>query len=257
MGHVGIIVQARVSSTRFPGKVLKEVEGHPLLWWVLHRLGRCRTLETIVLATSERPENDALLPIAHEAGAQVFRGSEEDVLDRYYRAAHAHDLETIVRAPADSPFMDPEVTDLVVAKFAEGGYDYACNFLEGNAFPQGLQVEAFSHLALERAWREARLPSEREHVTPYIWKHPEIFRLAGVYAEADYSHLRWLVDHPEDIRFVRAVAARLAHRGADFSWREVVALLEREPGLLALQARAGDHRGYLRALAGDPFGAGR
>lgn len=226
------IVQARMGSTRLPGKVLLELAGAPVLRCVMNRLGRARTLDALVVATTVRPEDDALEAECRRSGWTCFRGSEEDVLDRYYQAALAHDADEIVRVTSDCPLIEPKIVDEVVTALRESGADYAANILPPRTFPRGLDVEAIRFAALERAWREDTDPARREHVTPYLYRHPERFRLHGVTGEGDHSHQRWTVDTPEDLAFVRRIYEHFGHDR--FSWRDALALLDRYPEWLAI-----------------------
>jgi len=243
------IIQARMSSTRLPGKVLADVCGQPLLHHVVCRARCARTPDQVVVATSDRPADDAVVRFCEMSSVPCFRGSEEDVLDRYYQAARHFQAETVVRLTADCPLLDPDVVDRVVRAFGEGDRDYVSNTLD-RTYPDGLDVEVFSFTALARAWREARLPSEREHVTPYIWKHPELFRLGNVKQEEDLSDLRWTVDEPRDLAFVRAVYRWLGPR-SDFGMKEVLALLREHPELGRINAGIERNEGYRRSLERD------
>ena len=219
-----------MGSTRLPGKVLADIGGATMLGRVVARARRAATLDEIVVATSTLPEDEMVAREAARLGAPVFRGDEQDVLDRYYRAAREFGADVIVRITADCPLTEPEVIDRVGEEFARGGGDYASNSILPT-YPRGLDVEVMTAAALSRAWREATRPYERSHVTPYIYKHPEVFRLLPVSCpEGDYSDHRWTVDTPEDLAFVREVYGCLG--GSDnLSWREVLDLLARRPEL--------------------------
>jgi spore coat polysaccharide biosynthesis protein SpsF len=246
-----VVVQARFGSSRLPGKVLADLAGQPLLARVLARARAIPGADIVVLATTTGRGDDAVADLGAALGVDVFRGSEDDVLDRYYQAARRFEGDPVVRVTADCPFLDPAVSGLVLAEFRRGGADYVSNF-EPRRYPDGLDTEVFSFAALERAWREARLPSEREHVTPYIWKHPERFRLRAVAPDEDHSDLRWTVDEPRDLEFARAVYARLGQAGPSFGMAEVLALLAREPELSGINAGFVTNEGYARSLARDP-----
>lgn len=245
------IIQARVGSTRLPGKVLADLCGRPLLAQVIERAKLIRGLDRVVVATTTAERDRPLLELAGRCGAEAFSGSEEDVLDRYYRAAQSFGAETVVRLTADCPLLDPEVSGRVLARFRQGDVDYASN-CRPPTFPNGLETEVFSFAALERAWSEAVLTSEIEHVTPYIWKRPQSFRLANVTSPVDLSALRWTVDEPQDLEFVRAVYGRLHREGAPpFGLAEVLALLEREPGLSNINLGFARNEGYAKSLRED------
>jgi len=229
------IVQARMGSTRLPGKVLAPVCGKPMLERQLERVRRSRMVERLVVATSEGPEDDAVAEAARGAGCDSYRGSLEDVLDRFTAAARHYEATDVVRLTADCPLSDPELVDDVLRVHLASGADYSSNVLEPR-YPDGLDVEVLRADALERAWREAVAPHDREHVTPYLLHHPERFLLRSVQGGEDLSRLRWTVDHPEDLAFVRAVFERLLPEDPSFGWREVLELLEREPRLAAANA---------------------
>jgi len=229
-----VIVQARMTSTRLPGKVLMDVAGRPMLARVIERVLQAQTLDRAVVATTVQPVDEAIARLCAEQGWPYFRGREEDVLDRYYRAAIVHQADVVVRITSDCPLIEPEVVDRVVREFLERqpGMDYAANTLPPRTFPRGLDTEVMRFDALERAWREDEHPAWREHVTPYIYRNPGIFRLHGVINEVDYSHMRWTVDTPEDLAFVRRIYEHLGHDR--FSWREVLAVLEQHPEWLEI-----------------------
>lgn len=248
---IAAVVQARMGSTRLPGKTLADVAGRPMLGRLVERAARIPAVQGVVIATTDRSADRAIVDFAEREGLPVATGSETDVLDRVYRAARRHGVEVVVRVTPDCPLLDPDVSGLVLARYlaAAGTLDYASN-TQPPTFPDGLDTEVIGIGALERAWREAALPSEREHVTPYIWKHPDRFRLAAVTGTPDLSALRWTVDEPADLAFVRAVYARL---GADvpFGMEDVLALLAREPALATLNAGPGRNEGYARSAEAD------
>jgi spore coat polysaccharide biosynthesis protein SpsF len=246
-----VILQARMGSTRLPGKVMADLSGKPLLARVIERAQAIRGIDQVVVATTIAERDRPLLDLARRYGAEAFAGSEDDVLDRYYQAAQAFGAEVLVRLTADCPLLDPAVSERVLARFRQGDVDYACNTLPPT-FPDGLDTEVFSFAILERAWQEAKLTSEREHVTPYIWKNPAKFRQANVLNEVDLSSLRWTVDEPQDLRFVRAVYARLHHEGASlFGMADILTLLEREPGLDNINTGFVRNEGYAKSLRED------
>lgn len=242
------IIQARMSSTRLPGKIVAPIAGKPMLWHVITRAGRARTLNEVVLATSDEAADDAIAHLCAQLGVSFFRGSMDDVLDRYYQAALQFGAEVIVRLTADCPLLDPDVIDRGVEAYRMNEYDYVSNTVE-RTYPDGLDAEVFSLQALARAWREASWKSEREHVTPYIWKHPELFRLGAFKQERDLSWMRWTVDEPRDLEFVREVYKRIGDR--TFGMRQVVELLAAEPELLRLNRGIELNAGYITSLQND------
>jgi spore coat polysaccharide biosynthesis protein SpsF len=225
-----------MGSTRLPGKVLKDLEGETMLARVVQRLSRSRFIAEILIATTDRAADDVIVEECRRCSIQVFRGNEDDVLDRYFRAAQLSKAEAVVRITSDCPLIDPEVTDKTIAAFLNREEqvtpDYASNCIV-RTYPRGLDTEVMTAQVLERCWRAANQPYERTHVTPYVYEHPGEFKILSVTGEKDYSQHRWTVDTPEDLEFVRAVYARLkAHD--DFCAPDVLELLEREPALLEL-----------------------
>ena len=242
------IVQARMGSTRLPGKVLAEVCGRPLLDHLVTRLKRATTVDEVAIATTDLPKDEPIRAFARSRGLRHFAGSEQDVLDRYVQAARCFGARTIVRITADCPLVDPDVVDRIVTRFLESGADAACN---SGSFPDGLDVEVFWAEALEQAWRDARLGSEREHVGPYFWNHPELFNLLRVEWDGDLGHLRWTVDTPEDLAFVTEVFEELHEAGSHFGTAEILELLARRPDLSDLNSGIVRNAGYLKSLAQD------
>ena len=206
MKVVGII-QARTSSTRLPGKVLMDLAGQPMLAHVVHRAARAASLDQVVVATSDRPDDDPVAELCAKRRWHCFRGSRDDVLDRFLRAAESFEADVAVRITADCPLIDPGVIDSVVERFmASGpGVDCASNTQPRRTFPRGLDTSATRLAALRRISREATEQRHREHVTLYMFEQPEKFRIEGVFAPEDRSDMRWTVDTAEDFRFVEKV----------------------------------------------------
>lgn len=226
------IIQARMGSTRLPGKVLAEIGGQSMLNRVVERVRCIPGVGEVVVATTESAPDEAVVQECTRIGAPVFRGSEGDVLDRYYRAAEAYRAEGVVRVSADCPLIDPGESGRVVDAFLAEAADLAANDLTPS-YPTGMGTEVMAAAALGSAWRDATLAYERTHVAPYLFQHPERFRLVNVASSVNYSHLRWTVDTSEDLEFVRAVYSRLDGSGG-FDWQAVLSLLAREPGLVDL-----------------------
>jgi len=245
------VIQARMGSTRLPGKILKPILGVPMLARMLDRVKQAKKLDTIVLATTDKSEDDATATLATEAGVMVFRGSESDVLDRFYQAAKQAGAETVVRMTGDCPLMDPVVIDSVLAHFedANGRVDY-CGIPSN--YPEGLDIEVFTFSALEEAAREARLPSEREHVTPYIKNHPERFtcetwRDGG----RDNSSMHWSVDTQADFDFVTKIFEQLYPVNQSFAKDDVLKLLIQRPELLEINRGSTGYEGLAKSLKLD------
>ncbi len=224
------ILQARMSSSRLPGKVLRQVVGRPLLALQLERVARSKRIGRLIVATSDRDDDAPVAELVRSLGVECFRGSLTDVLDRFYQAARAPAPDHVVRLTGDCPLADPVVIDSVIEFGVRGGYDYASNALQPT-FPDGLDVEVARFSAVEEAWRHATLPSEREHVMPYIHRRPDRFKIGGFRNDVDLSHLRWTVDEPEDFDFVTRIFEALYPANPAFTTADILALIERQPDL--------------------------
>ncbi|MDP2648510.1 MAG: glycosyltransferase family protein [bacterium] len=250
-GKIVAIIQARTGSTRLPQKVLQPLLGKPMLERMLERVKRAKTLDAIVVATTNMPEDDAVEDIARKSGVGVFRGSEKDVLDRYYQAAKEARADIVVRLTGDCPLHDPNVIDEVVARFldADGSFDHVGT---PKNYPEGLDTEVFTLASLESAWKNAKLPSEREHVTPYFINHPELFRGdAWESGEGDNSKMHWSVDTEADFRFVSEVYGALYKEGQCFHKDDVVGLLDNRPELRDINMGGTGREGYEKSLKED------
>ncbi len=202
------IVQARMSSSRLPGKVLKEIHGKPMIAWVVERTRQAKAVDFVAVATTSDPADDAIENWCRESQTACYRGSMFDVLDRYYQAAKLFAADIVVRVTADCPVIDPQVIDDTIAAFFANQADFAANRLPppwGRTFPIGLDTEVCSFTALERAWKEAKEAHEREHVMPFLYDVPDRFKVYQLNTSPDYGALRWTVDTPEDLDFIRAV----------------------------------------------------
>jgi len=226
---IAAIIQARMGSTRLPGKVLMDLGGKTVLARVVSRLRRATLLHEIVVATTDSVADNAIVRECDRLGVLFFRGSENDVLDRYYQAARMCSAETVVRITSDCPATDSQLVDETIRIFQQEHADYASNVFP-RTYPRGLDTEVFTVAALEQGWRDAHEPHEREHVTPYFYEHPELFRLVSLRGRIDYSRYRWTLDTAEDLKLLRTIYARFDNRD-DFSWSEVIQLMEREPEL--------------------------
>lgn len=224
------ILQARTSSRRLPGKVLADVLGQPMLARQIERIARAKRIDALVVATSDEPSDDPIAGLCAELGVACFRGSLHDVLGRFHAAAAAHSPRPahVVRLTGDCPLTDPALIDAVIELHLASGADYTSNAL-ARRFPDGLDVEVMRFEALATAQREARSAAQREHVTPYLYEHPERFALASLRCERDLGALRFTVDEPTDLRFVQRVYAALHPANPAFGWRDVLALVERDP----------------------------
>ncbi len=268
-----VIIQARMSSKRLPGKVLLDIGGEPMLVRVVERARQAKTIDGIVIATTVDALDDAIESLCQERGYDCYRGSLQDVLDRYYQAALSFKADVIVRLTADCPIIDGQVIDETVnaflgrpagkthpfrGHFKDIPYDFAANRLPPpwvRTYPIGLDTEVCTFPALEMAWKEASQPHHREHVMPFFYEDIKgsgdtapRFRVKLVNHSPDYGNLRWTVDTQEDLDLVREVYRRFENRG-DFSWYEVLDLFEREPDLAKVNA-AVRHKNYQESETG-------
>lgn len=245
------VLQARVSSTRLPGKVLLRVCGKAMLAHQIARILRSKLIDQLVVATSEDPSDDALVALCADLNVPVYRGSLNDVLDRMVQAAKPFDPEWMVRLTGDCPLADPALIDQVIAKALGGEYDYVSNN-RNPTYPDGLDAECIRYASMQAAWREATLPSQREHVTPFIYQHPERFRISDVQHHTDLNAMRWTVDEPRDFVFVTQVYEHLYAGNPAFGMDDVLALLARQPQLASLNQDITRNEGYAKSLAQDP-----
>jgi spore coat polysaccharide biosynthesis protein SpsF len=242
------IVQARMGSTRLPGKVMRLLIGKPVLWHVVDRLRFCQNIGAIVVATTDAPEDDVIEDWCCSHWVQCFRGSHDDVLDRYYQAAKFYQASSVLRITADCPALDPVVVDELLNEYKAHTYDF-CGL--AGAFPDGLDCEVMSFSSLERAWREAVLASEREHVTSYIHSHGDLFRLGKFERFFNLEHHRWTLDEEADFHFLGQVFRRLYQEDVPFLASDILALLDREPELMAINQGIMRNEGYQKSLQSD------
>ena len=221
-----------MGSTRLPGKVMLDLVGSTVLGRVVQRLRRAESSGELVIATTSDPADDVIVNECDRLGVNVFRGEEDDVLDRYYFAARAFDADVIVRITSDCPLIEPEISDATIRAFLGRRPDYASNTLQ-RTFPRGMDTEVVTVQALADAWKSAKQSYQRSHVTAYIYENPRKFDLLSFAGEVDYSSQRWTLDTPEDLRFIRAVYEHMEDPD-NFNWRDVLLLLEEKPELLEL-----------------------
>lgn len=250
------IIQARMGSSRLPGKVLLDIAGKPMILHVIERTQRARSLDSVTVATTTGPADDPVAAFAASIGIPCTRGSLNDVLDRYYQAAKNHNAEIIVRITADCPLIDPNIIDQTTQLITDNkslNTDFACNRLPppfGRSFPIGLDVEACTFTALERAWKESAETFHREHVMPFIYEGARLmpetphlalgisqrgFSIAQLHHTPDYGEQRWTVDTPEDLVFIREIFARLDGK-PNFNWYDVLEIVQKHPELAQINA---------------------
>jgi len=230
------IIQARMTSTRLPGKVLRLLAGEPMLARQLERIRRAKSLDRVVVATSDGDSDDPISELCKVLGVGCHRGFLNDVLARFAVVAEAYpSVEHVVRLTADCPLADPELIEAVVAFHIDGGYDYSSNTLTPT-WPDGLDVEVFRAQVLRHAQREATTVYDREHVTPFM-QQSDRFRLGDFRAERDLSAMRWTVDEPEDLALVERIYAELLPENGEFTTSDVLALLDRDPEIQKINAR--------------------
>ncbi len=232
-----IIDQARMTSTRLPGKVMKKVLGKPLLEYQIERLRQVRLADELVIATTTNDTDQPIAELCEHLGVAYYRGSEEDVLSRYYEAATQFGADAVVRVTSDCPLIDPGVMDEVIGLYINNrdNYDYVSNTLE-RTYPRGLDTEVFSMAVLEKAYKEAGEQPDREHVTLFMYRRPEQFRLANSSGAVDYSHHRWTVDTPEDFRLIQLILQELYPVNNRFTWLDVLNLLNEHPEWVEINA---------------------
>ena len=244
------IVQARFGSSRLPGKVLLKIMGKSILEYVIERVGKASKIDAVIIATTLNKDDWNIVKLADRLKLDVYRGSENDVLDRYYQAAKIFKVKHIVRITADSPLIDCEVIDNVIGCYFKTNADYCSNTLV-ETFPDGQDVEVFRFDTLKLAWNESRLLSEREHVTPYIKKHPEKFKLVNFKCKEDLSSKRWTLDEKNDFDFIKAILESLYPINPYFNMNDVLNFLQNNPGLEDINKNIIRNEGYLKSLKKD------
>jgi spore coat polysaccharide biosynthesis protein SpsF len=231
MTEIIAIVQARMGSTRLPGKVMMNLIGKSMLFHELSRIARAKRISSIIVATTTSRSDDCIVDLCKEHDWHYFRGSEPDVLDRYFQCAKQFGADSIIRLTADCPLIEPTIIDRVVEEFTNKSpnVDYVSNIIPKRTYPQGLDTEVMSFSALERSWIEDKNPALREHVTQYILRNPDKFKVAGVMNDRDISNLRWTVDTKEDFQLINEIYSFFGHN--QFSWYDVLDLMNKKPEL--------------------------
>jgi len=238
---IDCIIQARMGSSRLPGKTLMELENKKTtLDFVIEQLSFSKLINRVVIATTSLDEDNVIEQKVKSLGINCFRGSEMDVLDRYYRCAKEFEMKTIVRITADCPIIDPTIVDKVIEQFQSGNYDYAANIIF-RTYPVGTDTEIFSFNSLEKCWNEAKQPSEREHVTPFMRNKNSNFKIENIQNDQDLSHLRWTLDLKEDLILIREIVSKIKNRPILTS--DVLDLFSKEPRLISINEHLAKSRG--------------
>lgn len=246
---IGCIMQARMGSTRLPGKVMRRVdEKNPVLYYVIKQISESKLCDELVIATTTLSEDEKIVEFAKDMNISCFRGSADDCLDRYYQCARKFSLSIITRITCDNPLIDPTLVDDAISFYKSNSYDYVTNCRE-RTFPQGTEVEVFSFSALEKAWKNARKPSEREHVTPYFYNNPDQFKIFNIRNNEDISYLRWTIDREEDLQFVKNIISKI--KKSPILMKDILELLRVEPELININKNYVMNEGYLKSLKKD------
>jgi spore coat polysaccharide biosynthesis protein SpsF (cytidylyltransferase family) len=247
---IGCIIQARMGSTRLPGKAMLDVENDKtVLYFVIKQLQSCKLIDKIIVATTTLEDDNKIADFSKDLGIDCFRGSSNNVLDRYYQCAKEYSILTIIRIPSDKPLIDPEIVDNVVSVFRNNSYDYVTNFLSNPTFPSGTEVEIFSMNALKKAWKKAKLPSEKEHVTPYFANHEDEFKITHMENSENLSHLRLAVDKIEDLKLVRKIVSKIKKR--PIILKDIIDLFAKEPELVEINKNVNRKEGDLKSFKED------
>ena len=245
---IGAVIQTRMGSSRLPGKVLLKLDEGSVLDYVINQVKYCKLVNKIIIATTNLLEDNVIIQNAKDNGVQYFRGHPTDVLDRYYQCAKEHDLSTIIRITSDCPLIDPEIVDLMIRTFNENTYDYISNN-KPKTFPYGLDVEVFSFNALENAWKNAQLPSEREHVTSFIYKNLDKFHIHNIEFRDDFSKLRLTIDRINDFKLIQIIVGKIKSR--PILIKDILEIYKKEPKLFEINQNYVTDEGYLKSLKED------
>lgn len=235
MKKIGAIIQARTSSSRLPNKIFSDIVGMPLLWHVYNRLTYSNLIDQIIIATSDKEKDDKIVDFAIENSITYFRGSETDVLSRFYHTAKKFNLDIIIRITADDPFKDPVMIDYAITKFLE----LDLNFLYNNSpptYPEGVDIEIFDYNSLKIAFKNAITLFEKEHVTQFFFKNLSKIRHLNIFSDENNSNLRWTIDTTEDLQMTKVVYERLYIKGKIFLYQEILNLIKQEPHIAEINS---------------------
>lgn len=250
MNRIIAIIQARVGSTRLPNKVLLDLEGKTVLEHVINRVSKSKLVSETAVATTVLEEDLKIVNLCSGKGVRVYCGSEDDVLDRFYEAARLFGADHIVRVTADCPLIDYKVIDDVLSLHLNNKSEYTSNIIE-ETFPDGEDIEVLTFEVLKRIWQDAKLSSEREHVTPYIRKRPGIFKLSNLACGKDLSEKRWTLDEERDYNFIKIIYNALYKKNKFFGIKEILEFLKAHPEYEKINSRIGRNEGYLKSVKND------
>lgn len=246
---ITVMIQARTGSSRLPGKVLSKIQNQNMIWHVINRVKKIKSVQQIALITTTKDSDQILLDIAKKENIIGFGGDEYNVLDRHYQCALKISADPIIRITSDCPVIDPTLVEEMLQFFLTHNYDYVSN-IHPPTFPDGLDVEIFSFETLQKTCLNAKLKSEMEHVTPYIEKHPEIFNIFNFENQEDLSNIRLTVDQNEDLELIRSLYSTFSPKN-DFGLDEIKELFIKNPNLFRINSKYRRNEGYLKSLKED------
>jgi len=245
-----VILQARMSSTRLPNKVLKLIANKPMLQLQIERIQQAKLIDKIIVATSKQSEDDAISQLCEQLDITCYRGSLSNVLDRFYQVANKFNARHIVRLTGDCPLTDPQIIDRVIELHLKQHGDYTSN-CRIPCLPDGLDVEVFTKTSLNTSWERATKPSEKEHVTQFIRNNDELFKLVDYQYSPDFSSYRWTVDEPDDFEFVTKIYQNLYNKKVNFTMSDILSLLKQQPELTAINGQLSRDEGLKKSLIID------
>ena len=246
--NIDVIIQARMDSSRLPGKIMMNLDNNSVLDYVITQLKCSKMINRIIIATTHDSVDDVIIKYAQERGLTYFRGDKNDVLDRYYKCAKEFGCKNIVRITSDCPLIDPKTVDKIIQKFFSLNVDYATNKLplKFSKCPHGAEVEIFSFETLKTVWNKSKKRSEREHVTPYIYNNSEKFKIFNLDYDKDLSYMRYTIDRPKDLELVQKIVTKIKTR--PILTEEIVQLFIKEPNLLSINSEYKRNEGYFKSI---------
>jgi spore coat polysaccharide biosynthesis protein SpsF len=243
---IGCIIQARMGSTRLPGKVMLKIDKkNPVIHYVLEQVRQSKYLDDISVATTNLKEDDVIAEFVKNYGINIFRGSSTDVLDRYYKCAKKFSYSKIVRITCDNPLIDPVIIDKIIKKFISKKFDYVSNTIK-RTFPYGTEVEIFSFNSLEKAWKNSKKHYEREHVTPYMYDKNNKFQISNFSFHTNLSRLRWTLDTEEDLKMIKTIIKKIERR--PIFLKDILWILKKEPNLMNINQKISIENNFLNSL---------